>query len=157
MSNSVMLERCTPASIATPQFGLHAGSLPSGSPAGNQLLMVPRCELRFEKCTDGFKIHCCSDDEVACATLQNLCKMTCDGLCSCCCTMNGIPCCQFNLCLGTVRCEMTKDGCCISCTSGDKGCCEMLHACCDCLASCCEQGCCCYISFGNTTVCCGKC
>jgi hypothetical protein len=56
-----------------------------------------------------------------------------------------------------VCCEPTKDGCCISCTSGDQGCCDMLQAWCDCLACCCEQGCCCYISFGGTAICCGKC
>jgi hypothetical protein len=54
--------------------------------------------------------------------------------------------------------EMTKDGVCITCTSGDKKCGAMLQACCDCLAACCcEPGCCCYISYNNTPCCCGKC
>jgi hypothetical protein len=47
---------------------------------------------------------------------------------------------------------------CITCTSADKKCCEMIQACCDCIsACCCEPGCCCYISFKNTPVCCGSC
>jgi hypothetical protein len=33
----------------------------------------------------------------------------------------------------------------------------MLQAQCDCLECCCDNGCCCYISFGSTCVCCGKC
>lgn len=150
-------DRASHTATFAPSFGFQAGTTPASTPASNNWMVLPRCELRFEKCAGGFKIHCCCDDEVACATLQNLCKMSCDGLCSLCCTQNGIPCCQFNLCQGNCRCELTKDGCCITCTSGDKGCCEMLQACCDCLSCCCEQGCCCYITFGNTTVCCGKC
>ena len=154
MSSAMLVER--PPQGTPGAFGFQAGALPVGAAAGANLCVLPRCEVRFEKCTGGFKIRCVCDDEVACATLQNLCKMVCDGLCSCCCTLNGIPCCQVNLCCGTCKCELTKDGCCISCTSGDKACCEMLQACCDCLACCCDNGCCCYISFGNTCVCCGK-
>jgi len=157
MSSAVLFERTMSANVGAPQFGSQFNSPAVGPQTGNQFLMLPRCELRFEKCADGFKIHCCSDDEVACATLQNLCKIACDGLCSCCCTLNGIVCCQINLCCGKVCCEPTKNGCCISCTSGDQGCCDMAQAWCDCLACCCEQGCCCYISFGGTPVCCGKC
>lgn len=156
MSSAMLLERA-PAAAGATNFGFQAGATPVGAPAGANLCVLPRCELRFEKCAGGFKIHCDCDDEVACATLQNLCKMVCDGLCSCCCTLNGIPCCQVNLCCGTCKCELTKNGCCISCTSGDKACCEMLQACCDCLSCCCENNCCCYISFGNTCICCGKC
>ena len=58
---------------------------------------------------------------------------------------------------GNCKCEYTKDGCCISCTSGDKACCAMIQECCDCLQQCCESGCCCYICFNNTPVCCGTC
>ena len=46
---------------------------------------------------------------------------------------------------------------CISCHSGDKECCAMIQACCNCLKQCCESGCCCYICFNNTPVCCGTC
>jgi hypothetical protein len=33
----------------------------------------------------------------------------------------------------------------------------MIQACCDCLANCLKNGCCCYLSFNNTPVCCGSC
>ena len=61
--------------------------IPAGSPATANWCVLPRCEVEFEKCTGGFKIHCRCEDEVACGTLQNLCRMLCDGLCSCCCTL----------------------------------------------------------------------
>jgi hypothetical protein len=32
-----------------------------------------------------------------------------------------------------------------------------LQACADCCNKCCENGCCCYVCFGNTPVCCGSC
>ena len=69
--------------------------------------------------------------------------------------MNGICVCQCNLAMGICTVECTKDGVCITCKSGDKACCEMVQACCDCLAKCLDSGCCCYVSFHNTPVCCG--
>jgi hypothetical protein len=33
----------------------------------------------------------------------------------------------------------------------------LIQACCDCLAKCCQNGCCCYVCFNNTPVCCGTC
>lgn len=155
--STAMLERVPGLATGGTNFGWQPTGAPTATPTAANWCVLPRCELRFEKCAGGFKIHCRCDDEMSAATLQNLCKMVSDGLCSCCCTCNGIPCCQINLCMGTCKCELTKDGCCITCTSGDKACCEMLQACCDCLSCCCENGCCCYISFGNTPVCCGKC
>ncbi len=157
MSSATLLERPLPTSTGGNTFGFAAPALPAVAPTGANWCVLPRCELKFEKCAGGFKIYCACDDEIACATLQNLCRMASDGLCSCCCTYNGIPCCQINLCCGTCKCDFTKSGCCITCTSGDKACCEMLQSCCDCLSACCDNGCCCYISFGNTPVCCGKC
>src|SRR5690606_37880917 len=113
-----------------------------------------KCMVEFEKCTDGCKIYLRCDDDVSCATLQNLCRMLCDGLCSCCCTYNGINCCQVAFPMCHCKCECTPDGCCISCTSGDAKCCEMVQACCDCPACCCDNGCCCYVCFNGTPVCC---
>src|SRR5437868_6816113 len=116
MSSAVM-ERTTFGSptgaTATPGFGKTA------APATN-LCVVPRCELRFEKCAGGCKIHCKCDDAVAATTLQNLCRAPCEGQCSCCCTWNCIQICNLSLCCGHCKCETTADGCCISCTSGDK-------------------------------------
>ena len=90
---SVLLER-GPAAAGGTSFGFQPGTSPTGAPTGTNWSILPRCELRFEKCKGGFKIHCACPDDVSCATLQNLCKMLCEGTCSCCCTCNGIPCCQ---------------------------------------------------------------
>jgi hypothetical protein len=159
MASSTLLERS--ASAVAPFGGTTQGwqptSYPAGSPASANWCVLPRCKVKFEKCTGGFKIHCKCEDEIACGTLQNLCRMLSDGLCSCNCTCNGISVCQCNLTCGICKCEYTKDGCCISCTSGDKACCDMIQACCNCLSTCCESGCCCYISFNNTPICCGNC
>jgi hypothetical protein len=159
MAASVLLERPSSAAIplGSPHHGFQPGAFPAGSPTAANWCVVPRCNFKFEKTKDGCKIHCHCDDEVACGTLQNLCRMLCEGLCSCYCTCNGITICQCNLTLGLCKCEFTKDGCTISCTSGDKACCQMIQSCCECLSTCCEQGCCCYICFNNTPVCCGTC
>ena len=157
MSSSVLLERgaSAVAPFGGPSQGWQTGTIPAGSPASANWCVLPRCTIEFEKSAGGCKIHCRCEDEVACGTLQNLCKMLCDGLCTINCTWNGIQCCQCNLCCGNCKCEYTKDGVCITCTSGDKACAAMIQACCQCLSTCCESGCCCYISFNNTPVCCG--
>src|SRR5262245_22640423 len=116
-----------------------------------------QCELRFEKCKGGFRIQCCCDDQATCADLQSLCQAMCDGNCSCICNQNGVQVCNFALCCDKCTCKNTKEGCCITCTSGDAKCCEVLQACCDCLEICCKSGCCCCVCFGDTCCCCGTC
>jgi hypothetical protein len=59
--------------------------------------------------------------------------------------------------MGMCKCEMTKDGCVVTCTSGDKMCCEMIQGCCDCMAACLKAGCTCCMMMGGTPVCCGCC
>jgi hypothetical protein len=65
--------------------------------------------------------------------------------------MNGMVVCTCNLTMGMCKCEMTKDGCCVTCTSGDQKCCDTIQGCCACLAS----GCTCCLMMNNTPVCCG--
>jgi hypothetical protein len=152
MSSAMLMDRAG-LSFQTPTLG--GQSSPTSSPTTGGWCVVPRCKLTFEKCAGGLKIHCKCDDAVSCATLQNLCNSLAAGTCSCCCTCNGIQCCACNLCCGLCKCECTKDGVCISCTSGDKACCDMLQSCCDCLSCLCKSGCCCYVCFGGVAVCCG--
>jgi hypothetical protein len=153
--SSAILER---APIGATGFGTSGlGASAPSSPGTGNWCVVPRCTIKVEKCQGGLKLKCHCDDEVSAATLQNLCKMLGDGLCSCCCTLNGISICQCNLACGICTCEVTKDGVCITCKSGDKACCEIIQACCDCLSGCLDAGCCCYVSFHNTPVCCGSC
>ena len=155
MSSAMMMER---ASLGT-SFGHQQGQtqFPAGSPAAANWCVLPRCECKAEKTKDGMKLWCKCEDEVSRGTLQNLCKMLADGLCSCTCTMNGITVCHCNFACGICKCEYTKDGVCISCTSGDKQCCEVIQACCECISHCLNAGCCCYVSFNNNPVCCGNC
>ena len=127
---------------------------PTGMPS---MMMVPRCTIRMEKCPRRNELACTSDDELASAAMQNLCRCwpaECGVRCR---TWNGTTMRQCNLCSANCQCEMTKDGCCITCTSGDKKCCEMSASLCDRLSACMEAGCCCYVCFGNTPVCCGCC
>jgi hypothetical protein len=148
MSNAVLMERSSLASLPNP----------AGMPGtGANFCVLPRCEMKFSKCKGGIKIECRCEDELACATLQNLCKMLAGGLCGCCVTCNGVCICQCNFAVGTCKCEMTKEGCCVTCTSGDEKCCEMLEACCECCKACCQEGCCCYLTFNGTPVCCCVC
>ena len=131
--------------------------MPAMGPSMGAMSMVPRCTIKMEKCAGGMKMTCVCEDEVSCGALQNLCKMLADGMCSCCCMMNGLVVCQCNMMMCTCKCTMTKDGVCITCTSGDKACCDMLQACCDCMTKCMDSGCMCCVCFGNTPVCCGAC
>jgi hypothetical protein len=152
--SSAILERAPHGAPA--HTHLSFGAPAPASPAAGYCV-VPRCTIKAEKCAGGMKLKCVCDDDVSCATLQNLCKMLCDGLCSCCCTLNGIAICQCNLACGICSCEYTKDGVCITCKSGDKACCDIIQACCACIEQCLESGCHCQVSFHSTPVCCGSC
>lgn len=110
----------------------HAGQYGDAGHAllvGPNSMMIPRCTLKFEKCAGGMKITCSCDDAVACGMLQNLCMMMQNGLCSCCCMMNGMVVCHCALTMGMTTCEMTKDGCRLTCTSGDAKCFATIQAC----------------------------
>lgn len=152
MSSAMMFERGMVAGLQGSPVAQQAGTQPTSN-----WCVVPRCEIKVEKCQGGMKIQCKCDDDVACATLQNLCKMLVGGMCSCCCTVNGMTMLQCNLVCGTCKCEYTKDGCCITCTSGDQACAAMLQSCCEAIATCLKSGCSCYVCFNNTPVCCGSC
>ena len=115
------------------------------------------CEISFEKCKGGFRIHCCCDDLGECAELHCLCEAICEGDCFCCCQRDGKQVCICNLSCGQCKCENTEEGCCITCTGGNAKCCEILQACCDCLECCCKSGCCCYVCFGDKCCCFGGC
>ena len=50
--------------------------------------------------------------------------------------------------------DTTKDGCVMTCTSGDKDCATMIQACCDCMTACMKSGCTCCVMMNGTPVCC---
>ena len=140
--------------------GMGTGMAPMGgtsAPMMPNMMMVPRCTMKFEKCTGGMRITCACDDPTACSMMQNLCGMLAGGMVSCCMMMNGMMVCCCNLTLGMCKCEMTKDGCVVTYTSGDAKCCEMIQACCDCLACMMKDGCTCCLMMNNTPVACACC
>src|SRR5262249_29646475 len=116
--------------------GMMAGGMTMPMPGAQATvnpMMVPRCTIKMEKITGGMKMTCSCADKTAANMLQELCKSMAGCMCGCCCMMNGMMVCSCNLTMGFCKCEMTKDGVSITCTSGDKACCDMIQACCDCM------------------------
>jgi hypothetical protein len=130
------------------------GSMMPGSAPGMNCMMVPRCTVKMEKCTGGMKILCSTTDKMACGVIQNLCMSMAGSMCSCCCMMNGMMVCTCNLTMGMCKCEMTKDGVCMTCTSGDKECGAMIQACCEAMSAMMHAGCTCCIMMNNMPICC---
>src|SRR6516164_6145213 len=139
-------------SMTGPMMGTH-----TPMPATMNMLMVPRCTFKMEKCQGGMKITCSCDDKVGCSMVQNLCSMLAGGMCSCYCMMNGMMVCCCNFTMGVCKCEMMPKGCCITCTSGDADCCKMIQCCCDCVSCCMACHCTCCVMMNNTPVCCCLC
>jgi hypothetical protein len=158
MSSAMMMERTGMGmpGMGVPGMGAPPTAMPTGVPMGINWMMVPRCTLKLEKCTGGMKITCSCDDKMAASMVQNLCTMLAGGMCSCCCLMNGMMVCCCNLTMGLCKYEMTEEGVCITCTSGDPHCGDMIQACCDCLSSMLSAGCTCCVMVNNTPLCCGS-
>ena len=156
MSTTMMVDRSMMMGTM-PGPGMPMSAQPTMMQDMGAMAMVVRCEMRMEKTKDGCKITCVCPDEMSAATLQNMCKMLGGSACSCCCMMNGMMVCQCNMTMCHCTCEDTTDGVCVTCKTGDKACCEMLHACCDCMTACMEAGCMCCLCMGGTPVCCCVC
>lgn len=156
---NMMTERAgmTMPAMGGSTMGMPGMTAPSTMPAGFNMLMVPRCTFKVEKCTGGMKISCSCDDKMACSMMQNLCKMMAGGMCSCCMMMNGMVVGTFNLTMGMCKCEMTDHGVCVTCTSGDKACCDMIQASCECMATMLKAGCACCLFMNNNPIGCGSC
>ena len=156
--NAMMMDRPTMGvgGMTTPTMGGMPMSGTGGMSAPN-MMMVPRCTFKVEKCQGGMKLTCSCTDTAACAMMQNLCQMLAGGMCSISCMMNGMVVCTCNLTMGMCKVEMTKNGCCVTCTSGDQHCCEMIQVCCECISACLKAGCTCCLMMNNTPVCCGCC
>jgi hypothetical protein len=155
MTGTVMMERTSPGVQGVPGVTPTGMGMPGMAPTSSSWLMVPRCTFKFEKCQGGLKITCVCDDPMARSMMQNLCTALQGGLCSCCCTLNGMTVCCYNLTMGMCKCDLTENGCCITCTSGDQKCCEMLQSCCDSLSCLCNAGCTCCVLMNSNPICCG--
>ena len=158
MSSAMMMER---TGMTMPGMMGSMGTAPmtgTGAPmSGMNFMMVPRCTFKVERTDKGMKLVCSCSDKMACTMMQNLCTAMQGGMCSYCVMMNGMTICSCNLTMGMCKCDMTKDGVCINCTSGDKSCCEMIQACCDSLSAMLNAGCTCCVMMNNNPVCCGCC
>jgi len=155
MTSAMMMDRTTVGvqgvtGVPTPGVGI-----PTVTPGSSNWLMVPRCTYRFEKCQGGVRITCVCDDPMARSMVQNLCTALTGGMVSCCCTLNGVTVCSYNFTMGICKCEVTDTGVCVTCTSGDQKCCEMIQSCGDCITTVCNAGCTCCVLMNNTPVCCG--
>jgi hypothetical protein len=157
MASAMMMERTGMGlpGMGTAGLGATALGTPAGLQAGTSWQMVPRCTFKAETVQGGLRITCSCEDKVAATMVQNLCQMLQGGLCSCCATLNGLPVYTCNLTMGLCRCETTKDGVTVTCTSGDAKCAEMIQACCNCLSAMLKAGCTCCLLMNNTPVCCG--
>jgi hypothetical protein len=154
MTSTMMVERTGHflPGVGTPTAGGTTFGVPTAM--STSFLTVPRCTVRFEKCQSGVKIYCTCEDRTACGVVQNLCAALAGGLVSCTAQYNGVTVYSCNFLMGLCRCETTEDGVCITCTSGDAKCCEMIQACCDCLSCLYEGGCTCCVCMNHTPICC---
>lgn len=152
--STVMMER-TGTGMAGVGFPGTAATVPQQAQTGMNLLMVPRCTYQIERCEGGLRITCKCDDKMAAQVVQNLCSMLAGGMCSVTAMLNGMTVCCCNLTMGLTRCEATKDGVRITCTSGDAKCAQMLQSCCDCLNTMLQSGCTCCVLMSGTPLCCG--
>jgi hypothetical protein len=151
MMANVMMERMGMPGMGT---GMTSMGGTAGAMAPN-MMMVPRCTFKMEKSQTGMSITCTCDDAMACSMMQNLCTMMSGSMVSCCMMMNGMMVCCCNLMMGMCTTETTKQGCKITCTSGDAKCCQMIQSCCDCMNAMLQAGCTCCVMMNNTPVCCG--
>lgn len=121
------------------------------------MMMMPRCTIEMKKCEGGMMMMCTSEDAMAAGMLQNLCSMMSGSMMSCCMMMNGMMMSCFNMSMGKCKCEMMKNGICMTWTSGDMQCCEMIQECCTCMMSMMKCGCACCVCMNGTPVCCCTC
>jgi hypothetical protein len=150
--STMMMER-TAMGMSGMTGGMPGMTMPA-TMAPSTMMMVPRCTMKVEKVQGGMKMTCVTDDKMACTTMQSLCSMLANGLCSCCMMMNGLMVCCCNMTMGMCKCEMTDKGVCITCTSGDAACGSMIQGCCDYMNTMMKAGCSCCVMMNNTPVCC---
>src|SRR3954466_4691412 len=81
MANTMMMDR---TGMGMPGMGMPGmASSPMGgtaAPMMPNMLMVPRCTMKMEKCTGGMMITCSCEDPMACSMMQNLCMMLQGGM-----------------------------------------------------------------------------
>jgi hypothetical protein len=127
---------------------------PMTATTGMNMMVIPRCTMKMEKCDGGMKMMCICEDTMSASMLQNLCTMLSGSMVSCCMMMNGMMMMNCNMTMGMCKFEMTKEGMVMTCTSGDQNCCKMIQACCEAMMTMMDAGCVCCLCMNNTPVCC---
>ncbi len=94
------------------------------------MMMIPRTIMQVEKCDNGMKIMCNSQDANNCEMMTNLHSMLSGSTTSMCMMMNGIMVMNCNMVMGMCKCEMTEEGMCINWSSGDSMMCNMITVLC---------------------------
>jgi hypothetical protein len=117
------------------------------------MMMIPRTTMNVEKCDNGMKIMCNTQDANSCEMIEHLCSMLSGSTTSMCMMMNGMEMMNCNMIMGMCKCEMTEQGMCINWSSGDSMMCDMIHECCDCIMHMMECGCTSIICMNNTAIC----
>ncbi len=160
MVNAMTMDRTSMMGVSgMPMTGtpMNYPTMPATMPTVPNMMMVPRCTVRMEKCSTGVKIHCVCSEAMAVSMLQNLCAMQAGQMVGCYVTMNGQTVCCVNFCCCVCTVEKTADGVCINCTTGDATCCQVVQCCADCCCNCCVTGCVCCVTMGGMPICCGPC
>src|SRR6516165_10907342 len=103
MTGTMMMDRAAMMTGMMGGTGMGTGGMTPGMPAGMNMMMVPRCTMKFEKCQGGMKVMCTCTDKMACSMMQNLCSMLAGGMCSCCMMMNGMMACCCNMTMGMCK------------------------------------------------------
>ena len=124
---------------------------------GMNMMMIPRCTMKMEKCKDGMKMMCMATDETAAAMMQNLCTMLAGGMMSMHMMMNGMMMMTCNMMMGMCKVDMTADGVCVTWSCGDAKTCKMIQECCQCMMTMMECGCTCCVCMNCTPMCCATC
>ena len=81
MASMMMMDKGMVSPMGSMGMPMQGAAMPGAAPGAMQMCMVPRCTMKMEKCKDGFKMTCTCEDEVAAATLQNMCKMLAGSMC----------------------------------------------------------------------------
>jgi hypothetical protein len=150
MTESTMGSNMTGMMGMSPMGGM---SMPS---AMSNMMMIPRCTMKMEKCEGGMMVMCSSTDEMAVGMMQNLCNMMSGGMTSMCMMMNGMMVMNCCMTMGMCKMEMTSNGMTMTWTSGDATVCKMIQECCDCMMCMMEGGCTCCMCMNNMPVCCSN-
>ncbi len=78
MVNAMTMDRTSMMGVSgMPMTGtpMNYPTMPATMPTVPNMMMVPRCTVRMEKCSTGVKIHCVCSEAMAVSMAQRFCTM----------------------------------------------------------------------------------